>query len=1148
MSSRGSIWSLVIAALFASSVGGAQTTDPHASNHQSDAKTLRLGGITFDPLREPSVLPHHLAKASASKSDLRLVQFHGPVRDADRAQLRSRGVELVQYIHPDTYITWADPDQMRSVASMSTVRWGGDFAPAFRVLPHLRGRGEAELQVRILIYRGADVEAAVRALHDLGITTVKRRRMDSTFEVVGCSVRGSLLEQIAAIPGVYTLQPMARNGGNRGELANQLNTGLYENNNLVPGYYEWLTSIGFTGSGVTLACVDTGVSEQAPDLVNRVIDCTGESCGDDTTQSSHGTLSAGAMVGDAASGIVDPWDFLAGQGTAPRARMLEQLYDPIYTEPDGMLRLMRDSRSNGASASNNSWGPSPSPLGYDIDTRQVDVGVRDAIADQAGNQSLTYVLSIMNGNGGTSSQGTPDEAMNVIRVGATRLRSSGGTLQNHVEDLAAVSAHGPCLDGRMLPDLVAPGCYVLSIFDEFNWAYSCGTSLASPQVTGAVGLFCEYYRDRIGLGRDPSPAMTKAAVLVAARSLEGGEDADGALMGHPPDSRQGWGRLAIDPLINPDAAGVRYYDQTTVFGETGDEWSVQVEPEDPSQPMRIMLAWTTAPGHGLGGTTPAWTNDLDLVVETSDGTYVGNAIDPSTGWSQIGGAADYKNNTEAVLLGPVAPSTATIRVVASDINSDGVPGFGDASDQDFALICMNCKADSFSLTLDPPAVEVCAPATAEYTIEVLSVSGGADSVALNALGPPGITLDLADAVVTPPEKTTLTVTVPIGMSGTKEFSVIGTSAGEQVEVVGQLVVVSPFSTVPDLLDPPDGATGQPTIPTLTWAMDGASGFRVEVASDPLFSDVLFSASTSEQSIVADADLSYGEEYYWRVRPSSACGDGGWSWTSSFTTSESITVLLVDDDDNEPDVRPYYTNTMSSLGLQFDVWDTGNTDDEPGIETLRNYDLVVWFSGAEWGGFAGPGADAELALEQWLLEGGVLWLSSQDYLYDRGLNAFGGAYLGVSAYDSDVGQEVVTGTGPVFGGYGTMTLTCPFNNYTDSIQVTPDAELAFIGDQGGAGVTVEGEGWRTVFWAFPLEAVLDVDVRKSLVLTVVNWVPVPEPVSCPADVSPDGQVNIQDLLLVIASWGGSGAEGDVDGDGAVDVADLLLIISSWGLCL
>jgi len=1140
------IWSLIIAALLAGSAGGAPSPDRSDAETESAGKILRLGGVTFDPLHAGPVFPARLAKASDSKSDLRLVQFRDPVRDVDRVQLRERGIELVQYIHPDTYITWADPEQMRSVQRLPAVRWSGDFAPACRLLPHLRGRGESELEVRIMIYRGADVGGVVRALHDLEIGTVKRRRMDAKFEVLGCSVRGSVLEQVATIPGVYSVQPVARDGGNRGELANQLNTGLYENSNLVPGYYEWLTSVGFTGTGVTLACVDTGVSEQAPDLVSRITDCVGESCGDSTTQSSHGTLSAGAMVGDAASGIVDPWEFLAGQGTAPRARMLEQLYDPIFTEPDGMLRLMRDSRSNGASASNNSWGPSPTPLGYDIDTRLVDVGVRDALADEDGNQGLTYVLSIMNGNGGTSSQGTPDEAMNVIRVGATRLRSNGGTLQNHVEDLAAVSAHGPCLDGRMLPDLVAPGCYVLSIFDEFNWAYSCGTSLASPQVTGAAGLFCEYYRNRIGLGRDPSPAMTKAAILIAARSLEGGEDADGAPMGHPPDSRQGWGRLAIDPLINPDAEGIRYYDQATVFGESGEEWSLQVEPQDPTQPIRVMLVWTTAAGHGLGGSTPAWTNDLDLVVEAGGGTYVGNDIDPSTGWSRTGGTADYMNNTEAVLLGPVAPSTATIRVVASDINSDGVPGFGDASDQDFALVCMNCKADSFSLTLDPPAIEVCAPGTVEYTVEVLSASGATDAVALSALGPLGVSLSLQNEVVTPPEKTTLSVTVPIGMSGTKEFSVIGTSAGEQVEVVGQLVVVSPFSTVPDLLEPSDGASGLPTIPTLSWSMDGASSFDVELASDALFGDVLFSATTSEQSITVDAGLSYGETYHWRVRPSSSCGNGSWSWTSSFTTSEGISVLLVDDDDNVPDVRSYYTEAMSSLGLQYEVWDTANTDEEPGIETLRNYDLVVWFTGAEWGGFAGPGADSEIALEQWLLEGGVLWLSSQDYLYDRGLNAFGSTYLGVSAYDSDVGQNVVTGAGSVFGGYGTMTLTCPFNNYTDSIEVTPDAELAFVGDLGGAGATVVGDGWRTVFWAFPLEAVLDVDVRRSLMLTVVNWVPVPEPVSCPADVSPDGVVNIQDLLMVIASWGG-GPEGDVDGDGTVDVADLLMIISSWGLC-
>jgi hypothetical protein len=55
--------------------------------------------------------------------------------------------------------------------------------------------------------------------------------------------------------------------------------------------------------------------------------------------------------------------------------------------------------------------------------------------------------------------------------------------------------------------------------------------------------------------------------------------------------------------------------------------------------------------------------------------------------------------------------------------------------------------------------------------------------------------------------------------------------------------------------------------------------------------------------------------------------------------------------------------------------------------------------------------------------------------------------------------------------------------------------------------------------------------------------------CPADISGgDGFVNIADLLLVIAQWGGgAGNPADVNGDGAVNIADLLSVISSWGPC-
>ncbi|MAB82453.1 MAG: hypothetical protein CMJ24_03325 [Phycisphaerae bacterium] len=1107
---------------------------------------LKLGGASFDPLFDRSPFPVGLAKSAPDKPDLRLVQLHGPVRDAHRASLQERGIVPIQYIHPNTYVVWADPDQLEATSTMRDVRWAGDFAPACRLLPHLRGRTDERMELRVVVYGGADIESIVRTLHDMGIDSVKRRSIDATFDVIGCAASGSNLEQIASLPGVYTVQPQPTGGGDRGEMANQLNTSLYDIGTIQPGYYDWLTNLGITGVGTTIACVDSGIHEAAPDLVNRMAPCTGDSCGDSETSSSHGTLVAGLLAGDGASEVVDNWGYLAGQGMAPRSMMLEQVYDPTYTEPDGMLQLMTDSWDNGARISNNSWGPHPTPLGYDIDTRLVDVGVRDAAPDLSGNQQLPYVLSIMNGNGGTSTQGTPDEAMNVIRVGASRLRSSGGAIQNRLEDIASNSAHGPCLDGRMLPDLVAPGCQVLSVYDVNNWAYTCGTSMAAPQVSGAASLFTEFFRTNVGVGRNPSPAMIKAALIVAAKGLAGGEDADGYAMGHPPDSKQGWGRLGISELIDPELGGVRYFDQNTVFGDSGEEWALNIEAHDPAKPVRIALVWTTAPGHGLGGTTPAWTNDLDLLVESDGSTHYGNDIDPTTGWSNADGVRDGMNNSEMVVL-DAGSSYATIRVQATNINSDGLPGFGDSTDQDFALVCWNCSADPFTVVVSPAAIEVCAPGTVQYSVEIQSPDSDGTPVVLNAFGPLDMEFELQDTIVVPPAKTVLSVQVASGTSGIQSFSVTGASGGYQTEATAEIVVVNAFLSVPDLLEPYDGEEDISTLPTLAWDMSEATSYALEIATDDGFKDIAYSTVTSQMEHTVDFALQYGSDYFWRVRPSNACGLGQWSQTYSFATSPGLKVLLIDDDDNEPDVRSYYTGPLGELGIEYVVWDTLNTDDEPTLETYRDFDLVIWFTGAEWGGFAGPGEASEATLATWLDEGGVLWMSSQDYLYDRGLTDFGTDYLGVADYDSDVGQLSVTGAGSVFGGYGTMTITCPFPNYTDSLEAGAIAEVGFNGEEGPIGLTVLDQDWRTVFWAFPFEAVLDDSVRRSLMLSVLNWVPVPEPSTCSADVVPDGFVNIQDLLLVIAQWAGPGPDADVTADGVVDVSDLLIVISMWGPC-
>ena len=51
---------------------------------------------------------------------------------------------------------------------------------------------------------------------------------------------------------------------------------------------------------------------------------------------------------------------------------------------------------------------------------------------------------------------------------------------------------------------------------------------------------------------------------------------------------------------------------------------------------------------------------------------------------------------------------------------------------------------------------------------------------------------------------------------------------------------------------------------------------------------------------------------------------------------------------------------------------------------------------------------------------------------------------------------------------------------------------------------------------------------------------------PGDINGDGVVDVTELLIVVANWGGSG-EGDINGDGTVDDSDILLLVGAWGPC-
>jgi len=704
---------------------------------------LDLGGARFDPKSAATTAPvgwDKLASAGTDKEDLRLVQYAGPLRQSALDHLRAAGVEPLQYIHPFTYVVWGTRNALAAAAARGEARWSGDFVPAYRVLPAWRTLDASLVEARATVYRGAaGIEAA---LHDAGAVVHGSRNVDRHFASVRFDAAGSSFAQLAMIPGVYSIQLVPKNGGLRGEMSDQVNAGNVDADNFAfPGYTDYLQDIGLDGNGVIIGAVDGGIYDTHPDLIHRMLPCVGDTCGGSATDA-HGTHTAAIMAGDGSSGVRTANGFLRGLGMAPGANLIEQLYDPTFTQPGGMLALMTDSVRNAAVMSGNSWGPSGSPLGYDDDTRQVDVGVRDADPDAAGDQPLHYVLSFMNGDGGTSSQGTPDEGKNLFTIGSTWLQDSPTAQNPDIDDLSSNTAQGPALDGRSIPAMVAPGCDVDSAASATGYALMCGTSMASPHVTGASALFVEYYRNLFG--HTPSPALIKAAFTAVAKNLTGHLDADGHVLTHLFDSKQGWGRMQIDPVLAP-AQAVQYVDQTTVFDNTGEQWTHTYAADDPTQPIRIMLAWTDAPGHGLGGSTPAWNNDLDLRVIADGDTYLGNALD-NAGWSTTGGTPDAKNNTEAVFLQPTQHAgSVTIEVLAADINSDGLPNSGDDTDQDFALVCYNCRDTQVSdvgITASASPDPVAPGATLVYTAQVSNAGpGSAGAVHVGFVLPQGSTFE-----------------------------------------------------------------------------------------------------------------------------------------------------------------------------------------------------------------------------------------------------------------------------------------------------------------------------------------------------------------------------------------------------------------------
>lgn len=660
----------------------------------ANAGEIHVPGFVFDPLRQGEPVLGFAERAREDEAGLRLVQLWGPPRADWHDALEAAGSRVLQYYPHNSYLVWSDAPSAARVRSLPFVRWVGGFHPAYKLGSTLAGRFARIANLVAFVYVNAGRAAVVDRLTATGgeLVGVAKASADGAFQTVELAADAAAISDLARDPNVIWLGYRSPLPVLDDEMSDQIVAGNHPGGVPVTGYAAHLASLGVDGTGVIWAISDTGVDWDHPDLASHIVGgftpATGANCtipgqpGSDCPTGGHGTHVAGIVGGDATAGFTDGSGFLYGLGVAPATSLFAlNIFGDISLQDSTKVAIL-----GGAIGSNNSWSTTGiAGAGYTADARLEDILVRDGNLDTPGfAEPFLQVFSAGNSGSGASTITEPKEAKNILSV-ANSFNARAGS----IETISSSSSRGPAIDGRTLPTVAAPGSTIASTRNDTGgscataiagtsnrYAFCSGTSMASPHVAGAVVLAAEWWRTTHA-GADPSMAMAKALLVNAAVDM-GTADI--------PNNNEGWGRIDITRVIQP-AVAVVALDQRQVLTGTGQQVSRQFVVDDPGQPLRITLAWSDAPG--AAGANPALVNNLDLEVVHNAQTYRGNFF--SAGASVPGGIADNLNNLENVYLATPVAGPVTVTITGSSIGGDGVPYNGFPTDQDFALVCSNCR-------------------------------------------------------------------------------------------------------------------------------------------------------------------------------------------------------------------------------------------------------------------------------------------------------------------------------------------------------------------------------------------------------------------------------------------------------------------------
>jgi subtilisin family serine protease len=841
------------------------------------ADRIRFGAVDLDPIA------HNLPSAS-NRSGLKLVQFQSQAKQAWLDQLRAQGADVLQAYPGNSYLVWMPTDAGIARSSLTAVRWAGDFVSAYKVDPSITTRAKPSVLIENVVAHvyGPQLDDSLAQMRALGVTIISHAPAQPDQKLVDVYFKATpeQVAQISSIEKIIMLSYASPRAYFDDEIASQIVFGNTLAGGTVtgPGYLAALTNLGLSGNGVTWAVTDSGVDLTHPEFANGKIaggftfpGCpAGTGPGDDNSAGGHGTHVAGIIAGAGVIGTLDANGFNYGIGVAPQAKIFAQNPICLNTSPwppaGGWQENSKRAILGGAVGTNNSWTSGEGTnAGYTNGARAHDVIVRDGNFDTASvNDPFVVVFSAGNSGSAANTLTAPKEAKNPIIVAASRNQRVGS-----IEDVAGFSSRGPSVDGRMLPNITAPGeaiastrrvagaaqCGTAIAGTNNNFALCSGTSMAAPQVSGFAALLVEWYRTQ-NAGQTPSPALIKALMVNGAVDMAG--------VATIPNTSEGWGRINLKSTVTNTKLMI---DQTQVLTEVGATFQRTWAALDTAKPVRLTLTWSDAPA-GISA-NPTLINDLDLEVSNGGDTYLGNVI--TSGNSTTGGAADRKNNVESVYL-PVGVAAFTLTVRAQSLAGDGVPNTGDATDQDFALVCENCvERAGFTMSAPSALTSLCAGTGLSRTIAIGQILGFTTPVSLTSQGIPSPgSVNFSVNPVPTPGQSVMSVNTFGLPSGSYPLRVNAVAGAETRSLDMPLFVAAAAPLAPALSAPSNGASNIAVLPTLTWAAQpNAFDYVVEVSTSSSFSSIAQSAVVAGTSFTPTR-LNFATTYYWRVIARNAC--------------------------------------------------------------------------------------------------------------------------------------------------------------------------------------------------------------------------------------------------------------------------------------